>query len=74
MPRHDQARRLRLPNSVMHRAWRLAAVLLTFALLAACSLPGGAFSPPFSAVRVSNAHEHYPSLGGTAETGFEEMD
>jgi outer membrane protein assembly factor BamB len=44
MPRHDQARRLRLPNSVVQRAWRLAPVLLTLVLLAACSLPGGA--PP----------------------------
>jgi outer membrane protein assembly factor BamB len=42
MPRHDQARRLRLPNNVMHPIWHLAAVLLTLALLSACSLPGGA--------------------------------
>jgi outer membrane protein assembly factor BamB len=49
MPRHDQPRRLRLPNRVMHRTWRLAAVLLTFALLAACSLPGGAPSSARSA-------------------------
>jgi len=60
MPRHDQARRLRLPNSVMHRAWRLAAVLLTFALLAACSLPGGAFSATSSAKLATRAPTSTP--------------
>jgi len=46
MPRHDQSRQLRLLTSVVRPASRLAAVLLALALLAACSLPGGA--PPSS--------------------------